>query len=332
MHKYQAKYCINQIYIFYICIAFAYNMTITQLEYIVALADFKSFSKAADHCCVSQPSLSMQVQKLEDELNLTLFNRKVKPLEPTLEAKEILTKARVILSESKSILSFTKGWSTQVNGNLSIGVIPTIAPYLMPRFLSDFQLKYPDLTISISETTTENIKAEIAEGRIDIGILVTPLNTDLVEVPLYYEELFLYSNVWEEDGSKLSAVLDPAKLWLLEEGHCLSNQINSICNIQAGARISNSLTYQTGSLETIVRMADLGFGQTIIPQMFVDYLDVKSKEKVHSLPKPIPIREVSLVHANSYSRIAIINALKMEILAHIPLQWRSIADRSIIPI
>jgi LysR family hydrogen peroxide-inducible transcriptional activator len=170
-------------------------MTITQLEYIIALADLKSFSKAADYCCVSQPSLSMQVQKLEDELNLTLFNRKVKPLEPTLEAKEILAKARIILSESKSILSFTKGWSTQVNGNLSIGVIPTIAPYLMPRFLSDFQLKYPDLTISISETTTENIKAEIAEGRIDIGILVTPLNSDLVEVPLYYEELFLYSNV-----------------------------------------------------------------------------------------------------------------------------------------
>jgi LysR family hydrogen peroxide-inducible transcriptional activator len=307
-------------------------MTITQLEYIIALADLKSFSKAADYCCVSQPSLSMQVQKLEDELNLTLFNRKVKPLEPTLEAKEILAKARIILSESKSILSFTKGWSTQVNGNLSIGVIPTIAPYLMPRFLSDFQLKYPDLTISISETTTENIKAEIAEGRIDIGILVTPLNSDLVEVPLYYEELFLYSNVWEEDGSKLSAVLDPSKLWLLEEGHCLSNQINSICNIQAGARISNSLTYQTGSLETIVRMADLGFGQTIIPQMFVDYLDIKSKEKVHSLPKPIPIREVSLVHAKSYSRSAIIKALKMEILAHIPMQWRSIADRAIIPI
>lgn len=307
-------------------------MTITQLEYIIALADLRSFSKAADFCCVSQPSLSMQVQKLEDELNMTLFNRKAKPLEPTPEAKEIIAKARIILSESKSILSLTRGWSTQVNGHLSIGVIPTIAPYLMPRFLSDFQLKYPELIITISETTTENIKAEIAEGRIDIGILVTPLHGDLIEVPLYYEELFLYSNVWEEDGSKLSSELDPAKLWLLEEGHCLSNQINSICNYNAGARISNSLTYQTGSLETIVRMADLGFGQTIIPQMFVDYLDLKSKEKVHSLPKPIPVREVSLVHAKSYSRKAIVKALQLEILAHIPLQWRNIADRSIIPI
>ncbi len=307
-------------------------MTITQLEYIVALADLQSFSKAADFCCVSQPSLSMQVQKLEDELNMTLFNRKAKPLEPTLEAKEVLEKARIILSESKSILSLTKGWSTQVSGNLAIGVIPTIAPYLMPRFLADFQTKYPNLTISVSETTTDNIKHEIAEGRIDIGILVTPLNTNLVEIPLYYEELFLYSNVWEDDGSKLSSILDTSKLWLLEEGHCLSSQINSICNLNANAKISNSLTYQTGSLETIVRMADLGFGQTIIPQMFVEYLDIKSKEKVHSLPKPTPVREVSLIHAKSYSRKAIINALKLEILAHIPLQWQSIADRSIIPI
>jgi LysR family hydrogen peroxide-inducible transcriptional activator len=274
----------------------------------------------------------MQVQKLEDELNMTLFNRKAKPLVPTLEAREILEKARIILSESKSILSLTKGWSTQVTGNLSIGVIPTIAPYLMPRFIADFQLKYPGLVISVSETTTDNIKQEIAEGRIDIGILVTPLNSNLIEIPLYYEELFLYSNVWEDDGSKLSSTLDPSKLWLLEEGHCLSNQINSICNLNAGARISNSLTYQTGSLETIVRMADLGFGQTIIPQMFVDYLDNKSKEKVHPLPKPTPIREVSLVHAKSYSRKAIVNALKLEILAHIPLQWQTIAERSIIPI
>jgi LysR family hydrogen peroxide-inducible transcriptional activator len=307
-------------------------MTITQLEYIVALADLQSFSKAADFCNVSQPSLSMQVQKLEDELNMTLFNRKVKPLAPTQEAKDIISRARIILSESKSILALTKGWSTQVNGHLSIGVIPTIAPYLMPRFLADFQEKYPDLTLSISETTTENIKSEIAEGRIDIGILVTPLNSNLIEVPLYYEELFLYSNVWEEDGSKLSSELDPKKLWLLEEGHCLSNQITSICNLNAGARISNSLIYQTGSLETIVRMADLGFGQTIIPQMFVDYLDTKSKEKVHALPKPIPIREVSLVHAKSYARKAIIKALQTEILAHIPMQWRSISDRIIIPI
>ena len=136
-------------------------MTLTQLEYIVALADLQSFSKAADFCCVSQPSLSMQVQKLEDELNMTLFNRKAKPLQPTSEARDILAKARAILNESNSILSLSKGWANQVSGFVSIGVIPTIAPYLMPKFLADFQLKFPELSISISETTTATIKKGI---------------------------------------------------------------------------------------------------------------------------------------------------------------------------
>jgi LysR family hydrogen peroxide-inducible transcriptional activator len=138
--------------------------------------------------------------------------------------------------------------------------------------------------------------------------------------------------VWEEDGSKLKSELDPTKLWLLEEGHCLSNQVNSICNIKAGSHMGANLTYQTGSLETIVRLADLGFGQTIIPQMFLDYIDIKWKEKVHNLPSPIPVREVSLVHAKSYSRKAIIKALQLEILGHIPISWKSPNNRSIIPI
>jgi len=307
-------------------------MTITQLEYIVALADLQSFSKAADFCCVSQPSLSMQVQKLEDELNMTLFNRKAKPLQPTLEARDILAKARTILNESNSILSLSKGWANQVSGFVSIGVIPTIAPYLMPKFLADFQLKFPELSISISETTTATIKKGIQDGKIDIGILVTPLHNNLVEIPLYYEELFLYSNVWEDNGAKLKSTLDPTKLWLLEEGHCLSSQVNSICNLPSGTFLGNKMTYQTGSMETIVRLADQGFGQTIIPQMFVDYLDPKLKEKVYALPEPKPVREVALVHSHSYSRKAIIKALELEILAHIPDSWKQAQERNIIPI
>ena len=307
-------------------------MTITQLEYIVALADLQSFSKAADFCCVSQPSLSMQVQKLEDELNMTLFNRKAKPLQPTLEASDILAKARAILNESNSILSLSKGWANQVSGFVSIGVIPTIAPYLMPKFLADFQLKFPELSISISETTTATIKKGIQDGKIDIGILVTPLHDNLVEIPLYYEELFLYSNVWEDNGAKLKSTLDPTKLWLLEEGHCLSSQVNSICNLPSGTFLGNKMTYQTGSMETIVRLADQGFGQTIIPQMFVDYLDPKLKEKVYTLPDPKPVREVALVHSHSYSRKAIIKALELEILAHIPDSWKHAQERNIIPI
>lgn len=306
-------------------------MTITQLEYIVALDDLKSFSKAADFCCVTQPSLSMQIQKLESELNIVLFNRKDKPLQATLQGQEIIRQARVILKETAALKDLSKGWSNQVSGNVSIGVIPTIAPYLMPRFLSGFQQKFPELHINISETTTSNIIKEIKEGKLDIGILVTPLGDQLIEKHLYYEELYLYSNLHLPSG-QICQDVEPEQLWLLEEGHCLSSQINSICNLKSGQTLSPRITYQTGSLETIVRIAEDAGGQTIIPEMLYDFLDLNKQEHVFPFPFPKPVREVSLVYSPSYARKGIIHALHEEILSVVPESWRELNQRNIIPI
>jgi LysR family hydrogen peroxide-inducible transcriptional activator len=306
-------------------------MTITQLEYIVALAEHQNFSKAADFCCVSQPSLSMQIQKLEEELNVIIFNRKAKPICPSPQGEEIINTARRILVDTKSILSLSKGWSADVSGSVSIGVIPTIAPYLIPKFLSKFQKSFPHLSIRIAETTTENIKKELKAGKLDIGILVTPLNDEFVEIPLYYEELFLYSNAYNSLG-KIEKILDPEKLWLLEEGHCLSNQVNSICNMQNRQHVESRIAYDTGSLETIVRLAEDGNGQTIIPQMLINYLDPTNQNKVFDLPSPSPVREISIVHTNQYTRKGIIQAFKKAILAEIPEDWLKLTGRSIIPI
>ena len=306
-------------------------MTITQLEYIVALAEHQNFSKAADFCCVSQPSLSMQIQKLEEELNVVLFNRKAKPICPSPQGEEILQTARRILVDAKSILSLSKGWSADVSGSVSIGVIPTIAPYLIPKFLSKFQKSFPHLSIRIAETTTENIKKELKAGKLDIGILVTPLNEEFIEIPLYYEELFLYSNACNSLG-EIDKILDPEKLWLLEEGHCLSNQVNSICNMQNRQHVESRIAYDTGSLETIVRLAEDGNGQTIIPQMLINYLDPANQNKVFDLPSPSPVREISIVHTNQYTRKGIIQAFKKAILAEIPEEWLKLTGRSIIPI
>jgi LysR family transcriptional regulator, hydrogen peroxide-inducible genes activator len=306
-------------------------MTITQLEYIVALAEHQNFSKAADFCCVSQPSLSMQIQKLEEELNVVIFNRKAKPICPSPQGEEILQTARRILVDAKSILSLSKGWSTDVSGSVSIGVIPTIAPYLIPKFLSKFQKSFPQLSIRIAETTTENIKKELKAGKLDIGILVTPLNEEFIEIPLYYEELFLYSNACNSLG-EIDKILDPEKLWLLEEGHCLSNQVNSICNMQNRQHVESRIAYDTGSLETIVRLAEDGNGQTIIPQMLINYLDPTNQNKVFDLPSPSPVREISIVHTNQYTRKGIIQAFKKAILAEIPEEWLKLTGRSIIPI
>jgi LysR family hydrogen peroxide-inducible transcriptional activator len=306
-------------------------MTITQLEYIVALAEHQNFSKAADFCCVSQPSLSMQIQKLEEELNVIIFNRKAKPICPSPQGEEIINTARRILVDTKSILSLSKGWSADVSGSVSIGVIPTIAPYLIPKFLSKFQKSFPQLSIRIAETTTENIKKELKAGKLDIGILVTPLNDEFVEIPLYYEELFLYSNAYNSLG-EIEKILDPEKLWLLEEGHCLSNQVNSICNMQNRQHVESRIAYDTGSLETIVRLAEDGNGQTIIPQMLINYLDPTNQNKVFDLPSPSPVREISIVHTNQYTRKGIIQAFKKAILAEIPEEWLKLTGRSIIPI
>jgi LysR family hydrogen peroxide-inducible transcriptional activator len=273
----------------------------------------------------------MQIQKLEEELNVIIFNRKAKPICPSPQGEEIINTARRILVDTKSILSLSKGWSADVSGSVSIGVIPTIAPYLIPKFLSKFQKSFPQLSIRIAETTTENIKKELKAGKLDIGILVTPLNDEFVEIPLYYEELFLYSNAYNSLG-EIEKILDPEKLWLLEEGHCLSNQVNSICNMQNRQHVESRIAYDTGSLETIVRLAEDGNGQTIIPQMLINYLDPTNQNKVFDLPSPSPVREISIVHTNQYTRKGIIQAFKKAILAEIPEEWLKLTGRSIIPI
>jgi LysR family hydrogen peroxide-inducible transcriptional activator len=273
----------------------------------------------------------MQIQKLEEELNVVIFNRKAKPICPSPQGEEILQTARRILVDAKSILSLSKGWSADVSGSVSIGVIPTIAPYLIPKFLSKFQKSFPQLSIRIAETTTENIKKELKAGKLDIGILVTPLNEEFIEIPLYYEELFLYSNACNSIG-EIDKILDPEKLWLLEEGHCLSNQVNSICNMQNRQHVESRIAYDTGSLETIVRLAEDGNGQTIIPQMLINYLDPTNQNKVFDLPSPSPVREISIVHTNQYTRKGIIQAFKKAILAEIPEEWLKLTGRSIIPI
>jgi LysR family hydrogen peroxide-inducible transcriptional activator len=280
-------------------------MTITQLEYIVALNEYKSFSKAAKFCCVTQPSLSMQIQKLEEELNLIIFNRKIKPIKPTSEGLQIINAARKIIQEKKSIQIFAQGYHKDVIGEVSIGIIPTIAPYLIPKFLSSFQTKFPNLKLNIFETTTENIYNSINEGKLDIGILVPITNQVMSCIPLFFEELFLFSNVILKNG-EIDQNIIPEKLWILEEGHCLSNQIASICNLRNKSNSDTQIVYKTGSLETMLRLAENGMGQTIIPNMLVDYVSESIKKKIFKIPFNTPVREIALIYSENYNRKGVI--------------------------
>lgn len=306
-------------------------MTITQLEYIVALNEYKSFSKAAKFCCVTQPSLSMQIQKLEEELNLIIFNRKIKPIKPTTEGLQIINAARKIIQEKKSIQIFAQGYHKDVIGEVSIGIIPTIAPYLIPKFLSSFQTKFPNLKLNIFETTTENIYNSINEGKLDIGILV-PINNQVMScIPLFFEELFLFSNVILKNGEIDQNVI-PEKLWILEEGHCLSNQIASICNLRNKSNSDTQIVYKTGSLETMLRLAENGLGQTIIPNMLVDYVSESVKKKIFKIPFNTPVREIALIYSENYNRKGVIDALKEEITSVIPKEWISAKNKYVIPL
>lgn len=306
-------------------------MTITQLEYIVALNEYKSFSKAAKFCCVTQPSLSMQIQKLEEELNLIIFNRKIKPIKPTTEGLQIINAARKIIQEKKSIQIFAQGYHKDVIGEVSIGIIPTIAPYLIPKFLSSFQTKFPNLKLNIFETTTENIYNSINEGKLDIGILV-PINNQVMScIPLFFEELFLFSNVILKNGEIDQNVI-PEKLWILEEGHCLSNQIASICNLRNKSNSDTQIVYKTGSLETMLRLAENGMGQTIIPNMLVDYVSESVKKKIFKIPFNTPVREIALIYSENYNRKGVIDALKEEITSVIPKEWISAKNKYVIPL
>ncbi len=306
-------------------------MTITQLEYIVALNEYKSFSKAAKFCCVTQPSLSMQIQKLEEELNLIIFNRKIKPIKPTTEGLQIINAARKIIQEKKSIQIFAQGYHKDVIGEVSIGIIPTIAPYLIPKFLSSFQTKFPNLKLNIFETTTENIYNAINEGKLDIGILVPITNQEMPCIPLFFEELFLFSNVLLKNG-ELDQNIIPEKLWILEEGHCLSNQIASICNLRNKSNSDTQIVYKTGSLETMLRLAENGMGQTIIPHMLVDYVSETVKKKIFKIPFNTPVREIALIYSENYNRKGVIDALKDEIISVIPKEWINAKNKYIIPL
>jgi LysR family hydrogen peroxide-inducible transcriptional activator len=306
-------------------------MTITQLEYIVALNEYKSFSKAAKFCCVTQPSLSMQIQKLEEELNLIIFNRKIKPIKPTTEGLQIINAARKIIQEKKSIQIFAQGYHKDVIGEVSIGIIPTIAPYLIPKFLSSFQNKFPNLKLNIFETTTENIYNNINEGKLDIGILVPITNQEMSCIPLFFEELFLFSNVLLKNG-EIDQNIIPDKLWILEEGHCLSNQIASICNLRNKSSLESQVIYKTGSLETMLRLAENGMGQTIIPHMLVDYVSETVKKKIFKIPFNTPVREIALIYSENYNRKGVIDALKEEIISVIPKEWISSKNKYVIPL
>jgi len=297
-------------------------MTIQQLEYIVALDTHRHFVSAAESCFVSQPTLTLQIQKLETEMNTTIFDRSKKPIEPTKAGIVVIERAREILREVKGLKDFISQDKDELVGEFRIGVIPTVAPYLLPRFLKQFAEMHPDTNLSIREVESEQIMNDIQHDKLDIGIMATPLDNKMyMEVPLYNEPFLLY--VSELNPMYMSKEVNvkqlPKKgLWLLNEGHCLRNQILSVCNQKSKPELNN-LSYESGSVETLKNMVKSQMGYTLVPELSV--LDDNKDARVKRFEGPEPVREISLVVHRNFNKNGMLQALKQSIQENIPQRF-----------
>ena len=297
-------------------------MNLQQLDYIIAVDAHRHFAKAAEKTFVTQPTLSMMIQKLEEELGVRIFDRSKQPVVPTREGEEIIARAKQIMADVSRMREFAKQLKHEISGEMKLAVIPTLAPYLLPLFLKSFAEEHPLLKISIRELVTDEIINSLKNGDIDIGLLATPLNDPrLEEHPVFYEELFAYVAASEKLSKKkylLPKDIDLSKLWLLEEGHCLRNQMLDLCELKKNDFQSDRLHYETGSIETLKNLVDHHQGITILPHLATLDLSKKQKEKIREFAHPKPVREISLVINKNFHRTSLLEALKSEIEKQLP--------------
>ena len=291
-------------------------MTITQLKYVLAVAESQNFTKAAEKTFVTQPTLSMQIQKLEDELEVLIFDRSKKPIELTEIGKKLVFQAKNIVNESdriKDIVDQQKGF---IGGEFKIGVIPTVMPTLLPMFLQTFIKKYPKVKLKIEELTTSSIIEKLMEGHLDAAIAVTPLENEAIkERVLYYEPFVGYIPTNHRLNAKKmleTEDLDIQDILLLEDGHCFRDGIINLCKVDKNYD-EDHFQLASGSFETLVKLANEGLGMTMLPYLHTLDLRDKEREHLHYFKEPSPAREVSLLFHKSELKMQIIEALKTTI-------------------
>lgn len=297
-------------------------MTITQLEYIIAVDTYRHFATAAERCFVTQPTLSMQIQKLEDDLGSKIFDRSKQPVIPTETGEEIIAQARIVVHETKMIYQLIKDKQGLMQGALKVGIIPTLAPYLLPTFLHPFLVKYPDVKINFKEMNKDVIIEQLKSGRIDAGLLVTPLHdSSIMEYPLFYEELVAFvskDNTAYAKTHLTSADIDVKELWLLEEGQCFRNQVLNFCEIKMQTNQDSHFEYEVGNIDTLRKMVELTNGVTILPELATLDFNVKQQNMVRRFKTPVPVREVSLVTHRNFVKKKLVDVLKQEVLNSLP--------------
>lgn len=292
-------------------------MNLQQLEYIVAVDKHRHFQRAADECCVTQATLSMMIKKLEEELEVILFDRSKQPVVPTETGKEIIVQAKVILKETSYLRQLANDTKAEVKGQIRIGIIPTLAPYLLPLFLYNLLKNNPHLKIKVSELNTDQIVEQLEKDHLDVGILATPINIEgLKEYPLFYEKLVVFVSDKETTLKKkfiLPEEIDVNRLWLLEEGHCLRSQMMNLCELRKKNTDFSNLEYEAGSIESLLKIVEMNNGITVVPELAVINFSEKQKKQIREFKAPVPVREISLVTYRHFVKTKLLEVLAEEI-------------------
>ncbi len=311
-------------------------MTLQQLEYLLAVHQHQNFLKAADACFVTQPTLSMQIQKLEEEFEIKIFDRRKQPITATTAGIEVIAYARTVVNAAHELASLVESQKGKMKGQLRVGIIPTLAPYLLPLFVPSFTKNYPEVKLLVQEQTTDIIINMLKQGSIDVGILVTPIQENgITEQVLFYEELMVYAsknNRLYQKQYLLQKDIDVSKLWLLEESHCFRSQILSLCELKKQSSEFFNFEYEAGSIETLKRMVDVNDGITIIPELVTFQMLKNELRAVRQFKSPAPMREVSLVVHGNFVKKRLVDSLKKSILDTIPEKLRQNKKKNVIPI
>lgn len=313
------------------------NFSLTQLEYVMAVHKYGHFAKAAEACHVTQPTLSVQIQKLEEDLGVVIFDRSKKPILLTEVGKRVVEQIQSVLFEAKKIESIIQvEQKNGTQGELTLGVIPTVAPYLLPRLLPVLEEQYPSLELKIRELQTDRIIEALNNDDLDVGLLATPVHIPKIfEYPLYYEPFYVLCKKGQSysDLKKVKySALKMDQIWLLEEGHCLRNQILDICAAKKEKGVARKYKFESGSLETLKNLVDSYGGYTLLPQLATESLGENSR--VIPFERPIPAREIGLVYRREHYKSEMIEALGESILECIPEEVRKIRpkDLNVLPI
>ena len=296
-------------------------MTLQQLEYILAVDRYRHFGRAAEACNVTQPTLSAMIGKLEEELNAKLFDRNRQPICPTPVGEQVLRQAKEVLAQADSIKDIVEEEKHSLKGTFRVGILPTIAPYLLPRFFPQLMKKYPTLDIRVREMKTHEIKEALLQGDIDAGILAQIEGLEEYEqTHLFYEKYEGYVSredaLFAKETLRTSDVASSRDLWLLDEGHCFRDQMVRFCQMKSSQ--TSQLAYNLGSMETFMRMVESGKGITFIPELAVMQLSGEQNELVRPFAIPVPTRQLILITNRNFIRQTLLDVIVKEIQASVP--------------